>query len=197
MVKVHGMAWYHMTVRVPVPNGRMLKLLGNTYFLSFQTSSTIISLTLNRHNLIRNSKAHPIYTLPPEVIDAGMSTSDETMIHAASDILLINDQILVANRRVIGPYLKITHRDTIAIFNIVKSRLVPAGHVRTGCWRPRELMLVKRERDHGDLLAVTCNGEGKEGAGVALFDPHHGYKEVSRWDSEMSVMGIAGVTIDV
>jgi hypothetical protein len=195
MVKVHGMAWYHMTVRRPVPNGRMLKLAGNTYFLSFQTSSTIISLPLNRHNLIRNSKAHPSYTLPPEVIDAGMSTSDGTVIHASSEILHINDQILVANRRVIGPYLKITLRDTIAIFNVVKSRLVPAGHIRTGCWRPRELMLVKRDR--GDLLAVTCNGEGKEGAGVVLFDPHHGYKEVSRWDSAMSVMGIAGVTVDV
>lgn len=177
------------------PVDAKLTFLGNSYFLSFQTSSTVVALPLNRHNLIRNTKAHPIYTLPPELIDAGMSTWDGTMIHASSDILRMNDQILVANRRVIGPYLPITHRDTIAIFNVVKSRLVPAGHMRTGCWKPRELMLVKR--DQGDLLAVTCNGEGKEGTGVVLFDPRDGYREVSRWDIEMSVMGIVGVTIDV
>jgi hypothetical protein len=85
--------------------------------------------------------------------------------------------------------------DTIAIFDIVKSRLIPAGHIRTGCWKPRELLLVKEH--NRDLLAVTCNGEGKQGAGVVLFDPQRGFKEVARWDSGMPVFGIVGVTIDV
>ena len=171
-----------------------LTIPGKTYFLSFQTSSTVIAIPLNRHNLLQHTKNHPVYTLPDDVIDAG-PLSESRMIHASSDILLIQNQLLVANRRVIGPYLPKTHRDTIAIFDIQKSRLIPAGHIQTGCWKPREMLTVKRNRH--DLLAVTCNGHEREGAGVVLFDPSNGYREMGRWDSEMLVSGIVGVTIDI
>lgn len=153
-----------------------------------------MALPLDRHNLLQHTNIHPIYTLPDEVIDSGLS-SEGRIIHLSSDILLIKDQLLVANRRRIGPYLPITHRDTIAIFDIRKSRLTPAGHIRTGCWKPRELLIVKRNRR--DLLAVTCNGQEGEGAGVVLFDPSHEYREAGRWDSGMSTSGVVGVTIEL
>jgi len=167
---------------------------GKTYFLSFQTSSTVMAIPLDRHNLLQHTKNHPVYTLPDDVIDAG-PLSESRIIHASSDILLIQNQLLVANRRVIGPYLPKTHRDTIAILDIRKSRLIPAGHIQTGCWKPRELLTVKRNRR--DLLAVTCNGHEGEGTGVVLFDPSNGYREMGRWDSEMLVSGVVGVTIDL
>ena len=191
-----GMALYHTMVRLLSSSIQgPLMLAGKAYFLSYQISSTIMALPLDRHNLLQHTNTHPIYTLPPEIIDSDAPTSDGRIIHLSSDILLLQDQLLVANRRTVGPYLPITHRDTIGIFNTRKSRLTPAGHIQTGCWKPRELLLVKRDRH--DLVAVTCNGEEGEGAGVVLFDPASGYREVGRWDSGMSVFGIVGVTKDI
>lgn len=153
-----------------------------------------MGIPLDRHNLLQHTNINPFHTLPDEVIDSGLSSEGRT-INLSSDILLINDQLLVANRRTVGPYLPLKYRDTIAIFDIRKSRLTPAGHIRTGCWKPRELLVVKR--DKRDLLAITCSGQNGEGAGVVLFDPSNGYREVGRWDSGMSTVGIVGVTIDL
>jgi hypothetical protein len=168
--------------------------IGKAYFLSFQISSSVTGIPLDRHNLLQHTNILPIDTLPKEVIDAGLF-SNSRIIHSSSDILLLNNQLLVANRRVVGPFLPKTQRDTIAIFDIRKSRLSPAGHIKTGCWKPRELLIVKRERR--ELLAVTCNGEDGEGAGVVLFDPSKGYREMGKWISRMSVWGIVGVTLDL
>jgi hypothetical protein len=154
-----------------------------------------MAIPLDRHNLLQPTSVHPLNTLPDEIIDADVSATQGEVIHASSDILLLKDQLLVANRRVVGPYLPSKYRDTIAKFDIRKSRLIPAGHIRTGCWKPRELLIVKRNRR--DLVAVTCNGVDGEGAGVVLFDPSSDYREVGRWDSGDSVWGIVGVTIDI
>jgi len=153
-----------------------------------------MGIPLDQHNLLQHTNIHPIYTLPDEVIDAGLH-SGSRIIHASADILLLQNQLLVANRRVVAPYLSTIHRDTIAIFDIRKSHLISAGHIQTGCWKPRELLTVKRNQR--DLIAVTCNGQEGEGAGVVLFDPSNGYREVGRWDSEMLVSGIVGVTVDI
>jgi hypothetical protein len=82
------------------------------------------------------------------------------------------------------------------------------GHVELGCFRPRELIVVKGDRDY---LGVTCNGIEGVGAGVVLLDilaeenpnlkerkRYEGFKPpawpvVGRWATDEEVWGIAGV----
>jgi hypothetical protein len=163
--------------------------------LSFEISSSVIALPLDRHNLLLDTRVNPIHTLPPLAIDEGMTSPDGSTIHASADIQLLGDTLLVANRRGVGPYTSVTPRDTIAMFKVAKGRLQATGHIQTGCWRPREMTEIRRAQ--GDLLAVTCGGEAGQGGGVVLFDPVDGYRKVGKWDSgDMPVSGIVGINVD-
>lgn len=112
-----------------------------------------------------------------------------------SSILLFDDRLLVANRRVRGPYPTYIGdaEDTIAVFESKKATLIIQGHIYTGCWKPRELIRVKAA--NMDHLAITCNGQFAQGGGVVLVDMAESFTVVGRWDSgRMSVGGIVSLT---
>lgn len=170
--------------------------IGRTFYLSFQTSSTLIAIPLDAQGSLLSPRSGAITTLPSEVLEEGPTTNAGEIINSSSDILLYDNLVFVANRRVKGPYpaYKGDAEDTIAVFEASGTRLRPRGHIYTGCWKPREMTRVKGEQK--DYLAVTCNGQFAQGGGVVLFDMSaEPYIVVDRWDSgRVSVSGLVGLS---
>lgn len=175
----------------------MTRHAGRTYFLSFQTSSSVIAIPLDRRQRLQTPSTPSVRSLPRELLEEGISTPNNEPIHISSDIHLFGSLLLVANRRVKGPYPPLAGEsgDTIAVFDTADGQIAPKGHISTGCWKPREMMRVRGEST--DYLAITCNGQSAEGGGVVIVDLSEPYRVAARWDSgELSVFGIVGLSTD-
>lgn len=200
MAKGRGMALSPQTVSL-----RRLKqqfmgvLLGRTYYLSFQTSSTVIALPLDRHRRIQVPSTGAMSTLQPDVLADTLVNSEGQPINGASDIHMIGDLLLVANRRVKAPYPSWTGEaeDTIAVFEPKGATLIPRGHIKTGCWKPRRMIRVEGTGQK-EYLAVSCNGQYAQGGGIVLVDmTSEPYRIVGRWDSgRMTASGLVGLASD-
>jgi hypothetical protein len=145
-----------------------------------------LSLSLNPDGNISDPPVPALSTLPSDIM-ASYSETERKDFYALSDILHLEhlNLVLVANRRVKGPYDH-TSGDTVAVFRSFPE-LKPVTHVNLGCWHPREFAKL-----NDVLVAVTCIGAERRGSGVVILDV--GKREpsvIGRWDSPHPVWGVA------
>lgn len=149
--------------------------------------------------MLQSPTTAAISSLPPPALSEQRDHSSATPINISSDVLLFDNPLLVANRRVKERYPAYVGdaEDTIAVFEPLFDSIELRGHIHTGCWKPREMMRV-RGNGKDDHLAVTCNGQSGQGGGVILVDMNEPYQVVGRWDSgHLSVGGIVGLTTSI